>query len=204
MDEEQKEQAGEEAGQEAGAQAPGGPVVTIDSSFVKDIEKETGVNVGSCFQCMKCSSGCPLAFTMELVPHQVMKAVQLGLKDKLLEANTSWICATCYTCSVRCPNDIDIPRVMDHLRQMTEGRALRKSEKDIKTFHKCFLKSIRRHGKASEFGAIVGYKMRSGHFFQDMGLGMKMMGKGKLHFLPRNIQNKQEIKEIFRKAEEKE
>jgi heterodisulfide reductase subunit C len=163
----------------------------VDSALVRTIKDRRNINVGACYQCMKCSTGCPLSFTMELLPHQVMKAVQLGLPEEIFKANTCWICASCYTCSVRCPNDINIAGVMDYFRQESEGRELPRSEEDVRAFHRSFLKSVRRHGRASELGIVL--------LFKDMGLGMRMFGKGKLKILPKNIKGRKEVRELFDK-----
>jgi len=176
------------------------PAMTVDSSLVRAIRQQRDINVGACYQCMKCSTGCPLSFTMELLPHKVMKAVQLGLSEEILKANTYWVCASCYTCSVRCPNDIDIAGVMDYFRQQSEGRELPKSEEDVRAFHRSFLKSVRRHGRASELGIVLGFKARSKKFFKDMGLGLRMFGKGKLKLFPKNIKGRKEVKALFDKG----
>ena len=78
---------------------------------------ESGLNIQDCYQCQKCSAGCPVAFAMDYKPNQVMQMVLLGMKERVLSCKTIWVCASCYTCSTRCPNDIDIAGVMDWLRQ---------------------------------------------------------------------------------------
>ncbi len=42
------------------------------------------VSVAACFQCKKCSSGCPLTFAMDLLPDQVIRLALLGLEEQLL------------------------------------------------------------------------------------------------------------------------
>ncbi len=73
-------------------------------------------NVFSCYQCGRCSAGCPSAGSMDLLPNQVMNLLQLGKVDKVLSSKTIWVCAACFTCSVRCPKGIDIARVMEAAR----------------------------------------------------------------------------------------
>ena len=73
-------------------------------------------NLYACYQCGKCSAGCPSVSLMDLMPNQVIRYLQIGKPDKVLQCKTIWICASCYTCSVRCPRGIDLTRVMEAIR----------------------------------------------------------------------------------------
>ena len=85
--------------------------------LTKKVEELSGQNVFSCYQCGRCSAGCPMVSEMDVMPSNVMRSLQLG-DTEVLEKNTFWVCATCYTCDVRCPKDIDIAKVMEALRQI--------------------------------------------------------------------------------------
>ncbi len=76
-------------------------------------------NLYSCYQCGKCSGGCPSVSEMDLLPNQVIRLLQLGMPDDASNANTMWICASCFTCTVRCPKGVDIAKVMEALRQIS-------------------------------------------------------------------------------------
>lgn len=84
--------------------------------FIQRIESLSGQNISSCYQCGKCSTGCPIYKDMEVMPSQVMRYIQLGLKDQTLINNTIWLCAGCRTCLIRCPQKLDLARVMNSLR----------------------------------------------------------------------------------------
>jgi len=90
----------------------------IRSPFVAKVEELSGQNLLACYQCGKCSAGCPAISQMDLPPNQVIRYAQLGLKDELINSNTMWICASCLTCNVRCPKGINIAEVMEALRQV--------------------------------------------------------------------------------------
>ncbi|KPJ56015.1 MAG: hypothetical protein AMJ42_05840 [Deltaproteobacteria bacterium DG_8] len=79
-------------------------------SFRNLIIERCGEDVGKCIQCGKCSSGCPLAVEMEYIPNQIMELIRLNQEEKVLTSNTFWFCASCQTCSIRCPHDIDIAK----------------------------------------------------------------------------------------------
>lgn len=76
-------------------------------------------NLYSCYQCGKCSGGCPAVSEMDLLPNQVIRLLQLGMLDDASTSNTMWICASCFTCSVRCPKGVDLAKVMEALRQIS-------------------------------------------------------------------------------------
>ena len=92
--------------------------------------------VSSCYQCRKCSGGCPLTFAMDLLPDRVIRLALLGQEDLVLNSRTIWVCSSCYTCSTRCPNDIDIAKVMDWLRQTALREAVAPAEKEVPIFHR--------------------------------------------------------------------
>jgi len=90
----------------------------IRNDFVKKVEELSGQKLLACYQCGKCSAGCPAVAEMDILPNQVIRYAQLGLKDELLSSNSVWVCASCYTCNVRCPKGIKIAEVMEAVRQV--------------------------------------------------------------------------------------
>lgn len=138
---------------------------------------------------------------MDILPHQIMRAIQLGLRSNVLGSSTIWLCASCQTCSTRCPNDIDIAGIMDVLRQVALEYGIKPKEPEVPAFHLTFLNSIKRHGKVFELGMMGTYKLKTRDFFSDLKLGMDMFKKGKFKLLPHRVQNLKEIKEIFRKVD---
>lgn len=86
-----------------------------DVQKILDISEQ---NIFSCYQCGKCSAGCPAVEAMDILPHQVIRLVQLGLVDEILNSNTPWVCASCVTCAVRCPKGVDLTKIMEALRQI--------------------------------------------------------------------------------------
>lgn len=89
----------------------------VRGPFVRQVEEISGQDLLSCNQCGKCSAGCPVVAAMDLLPSQVIRMAQLGMED-VLESNTIWICASCLTCGTRCPKGVDLPRLMEALRQI--------------------------------------------------------------------------------------
>lgn len=90
----------------------------IHDPFVIKVQEISGQNLLVCYQCGKCSAGCPAVAEMDILPNQVIRYAQLGLKDELLESKSIWACASCLTCNVRCPKGIKIAEVMEAVRQL--------------------------------------------------------------------------------------
>lgn len=86
------------------------------SDFIRKVSELSGQNIGLCFQCATCSAACPNAADVDLLPRQLMRRVQLGLKDEVMAAKTPWVCASCLNCTARCPRGIDLARVMEAIR----------------------------------------------------------------------------------------
>jgi heterodisulfide reductase subunit C2 len=184
-------------------------VLEMNSDFLIEVEEKGGVKVSSCYQCRKCTNGCPVTFAMDLYPDQVMRFIQLGLQKEVLESSTIWVCASCETCTTRCPNEVDIARVMDYLKQrVVESKALPK-ERNSLTFHQVFLEDIKKRGRIFETGLMQNYMFKSGEIFtklkdlsilEEMKLGWTMVRKGRLNLLPKNIKGKKEVRELFPKS----
>lgn len=177
-----------------------------DLSFAKEVKEKSLAHLERCYQCVACSSGCPVAFAMDYAPHQIIKMTQLGLNERVLESTTIWLCASCHTCATRCPNDIDIVKFMDTLRTIAlkQGRT---HNTNLPLFHATFLDGIKSRGRVHELMLILRYTLASGDIFKfknllkDMILGAKMFFKGKLVILPDKIKGLDGIKRIFQSTE---
>lgn len=102
---------------------------TVRGPFVADVEEVSGQNLLECNQCGRCSAGCPVVMAMDLLPNQAIRLAQLGLEE-VLASNTIWICASCLTCVTRCPKGVDLPRLMEALRQVALRRGVSKLDLD--------------------------------------------------------------------------
>ena len=159
-----------------------------DRDFPAAVEAQSGQNVSTCYQCGNCSAGCPAGFVYDLQANQIMRGVQLGLKDQVLNSRSIWMCLSCSTCSLRCPNNIDVAEVMETLRHMArkEGRvAVPKVEK----FWFSFLDTVRKFGRTYEIGTMVLYMLRSLRVFTDVDLAPQALAKQKLGFKTHSIPN---------------
>jgi len=183
-------------------------LITPDHTWLTEVEKVSGVAVSACYQCKKCSSGCPVTFAMDYLPNQIIHMIQMGLKDEVLKSTTIWVCASCETCTTRCPNDIDIAKIMDVMRMESLKSGLAAGERRVAIFHQTFLSSIKSKGRVYELGMIGRYtlrsgdvtlKLRDGSLLNEAKLGWQMFKKGKLKLFPQKIKRRGETKKLFKK-----
>jgi len=180
------------------------PSTQAPATLADRVAQATGESVFRCYQCGKCAAGCPLAAEMDYEPNQILRLLQLslpGMEEEVLGSLAIWLCLTCETCAARCPQEVDLPRIMDYLRQesLRTGQAHPKA-KDILAFHQAFLESIRKNGRLHEVGLISSYKLKTGHLLQDVGVAPKLLVRGKLSLLPHGIADRGQIARIFDKC----
>ena len=108
-------------------------------SFIEEVQERSGENIRLCYQCLKCTAGCPTAPYMDFNPNAIVRMIQWGLKQEVLESKAIWLCVSCEACGTRCPNDIDIGLLMDTLREMSLDEGYQAREKGIVTLHNAFM-----------------------------------------------------------------
>jgi heterodisulfide reductase subunit C2 len=173
-------------------------------SVANEILHQLNISAAKCYQCGKCSAGCPVATEMDFPPSMVLRILQTEdpkLEDKLLRSYSIWMCVTCEMCYGRCPMEIDIPKIMDYLREKSlKEKKVNRKAKNIVKFHKAFLDSVNYTGRLSEVGLIADYKLRTFNVGQDVNLVPSMIAKGKLHFIPEFIKDRTKMAKIFKKT----
>ena len=92
---------------------------TIQGRLARKVKEMSGQDPNVCFQCGLCAGSCPMTGEMEIFTRRVMHMLQLGLADEVITQRMAHLCASCHTCEVRCPRGIEIPKVVEALRQLT-------------------------------------------------------------------------------------
>ena len=187
-------------------------ILTPDYRFLEQIEAEGPFQTGACFQCRKCTNGCPVAFAMDLYPDEVIRMVILGQRKTVLACQTIWVCAACETCTTRCPNDVRIAELMDCLKEMAFREGVPSSQPRILALHETFLNNIKKWGRVYETTLLPAYLLKSGELLDkwnsgtwryDLNLGRRMFSKGRLRLMPKSIKGKREVRKILDRRKER-
>lgn len=158
-----------------------------------------GHNIQQCYQCGKCTAGCPVAFAMDIAPHQIIRMLQLGLLSETFKTETIWLCASCSTCSTRCPKEVDLANLMDNLRQMAIERGVvpKGRGKNVSLFNSLFLSDLKKYGRAHEMGLMMKYNINLLNPLKDAWTGLTLFSHGKLKIGPHRIKGAKDIERIM-------
>ncbi len=85
-------------------------------SAFRDLELATGETIPDCYQCGKCTAGCPAS--MDPSPNMLIHYLQLGLFNKAVNSESIWNCMGCLTCSERCPKNVSPAAIIEGLKRI--------------------------------------------------------------------------------------
>ncbi len=172
--------------------------------LAQNLQHLTGENVMLCYQCRKCTLGCPSAYAMRMKPHELMRAIQLGREEEIYWSGTIWICLSCETCNTRCPQDINILRVIDGLREISfsPGFDTYNPQPFIPALHRIFMGFVEHFGRVYELGLAMLIGMRMLRPFKDIDMAPAMFLKGKLKPLPHLSHGRKELQKVMARIRE--
>jgi heterodisulfide reductase subunit C len=161
-----------------------------------------GEAIRSCIQCGMCTGSCPTASRWDYPPRQTIAMVRAGLRDELLSSNSMWFCASCYTCTVRCPRDIKPTDIMHALEVIAIRDRLSTKRSRTPVMYKCFVDSAKSNGRVYELGMMLKLFLKTNPFaalkMAPVGLGMFLHKR--LPLKPSRIKGIGELKAILDKA----
>jgi len=176
---------------------------------VASIDDLAHTRVCECYQCGKCSAGCPVGEQMDILPHQLIRLVQLGCLEEAMSADSIWKCVSCLTCSTRCPKSVECAGVVDALREFSAKEdVVSKRERRTEIFQRVFLENIRRNGRLNEVELVIVFKTKG--FLNDLNvplllkdatLAPRMLGRGKFHLVGEKVKNREVVQRIFSRCE---
>jgi heterodisulfide reductase subunit C2 len=163
------------------------------------------LHVADCYQCGKCSAGCPMADQMDLLPNQLVRLAQIGHFDRALKCEAIWKCVSCVTCTTRCPKSVDCAGVLDALRELAAKQGKTPPQRlPTVLFQQAFLDNIRRNGRLCEVELIGDFKLRTffknGRVSQLMNgamLAPALMKRKKFHPIGERVKDRGVVARIF-------
>jgi heterodisulfide reductase subunit C len=174
-------------------------VEEIAGSLAEELKARCGTSPMSCYQCTKCSSGCPVAGRSDLRPHELVRLVHTNQRKMVLSSRFIWECTSCHTCITRCPQQVDICAMNDVLRELSLSEGLA-ADTAVPVFNEAFLASVRKRGRVHELGLMAVFKLRTKRFFEDMDKAPMMLTKGKLPLFGQRIGGRRERERLFERA----
>jgi heterodisulfide reductase subunit C len=176
-----------------------------DPTFLEAVAKlPEGDRLRSCIQCGSCGGTCPVSRVMPHTPRRIFAMVRAGMKEQVLTSLTPWVCASCYSCTVKCPAGIKITDLMYALKRMGLKEGVTPKGSDAHAFAQSFTDVVCAHGRASELEVLMRYMMFR-HPFAMMAqslTGLGMMRKGRMPILPHRIEGLAGFHKMVERAQE--
>jgi heterodisulfide reductase subunit C len=161
-----------------------------------------GERVNACFGCGTCVAGCPTVEAMDHPPRKLMRMINLGLREEVLNSDTIWLCASCNTCNTRCPRGVEIPAVMAAVKSIAIKEGIQPDERVAPVFYQEMVNSMLMFGRLYEPGMMAMVSVKSGQglegVMRNMPLGIELFKKGKLPIFPHRIKGLGQVKRIIR------
>ncbi len=159
---------------------PGGPFM----SFTQEIEELSGQRANLCFQCGKCSSGCPLADRMDLGPAQVVHNIRLGRERRVLHSTAIWYCIGCETCAAHCPQGLEPAAMMHAARMLAVRKRIRPPLREAAIYYRGFIDNLRLFGRIHDTSLVAVTRLLAGHLHEDVPLAFRLLVRGRLDAPP--------------------
>lgn len=179
----------------------------LDREFITKVKAYPGAeNIEGCIQCGTCTGSCQTSYEMDYTPRKIIAMIKAGMKKEVLTSKAIWHCASCYSCTVRCPKGIKITELMYALKSVSlrEGYSLPKEESPA--FYTSFYHIIEKYGRMHEASLILEYGLKTNplSLVGMAPMGIKMLSKGKLELLPHKLKSINEIKSLIKYVREME
>lgn len=171
-------------------------VTASDMKTIKRMETQCNSSLCDCIQCGKCTAGCPMAEFMDLAPRQVIRHLQLGLLDPVLQARSPWLCASCQVCSARCPNSVKIFELMEAVQQEAASRGIA-PVRTANLFTRGFMMPVYWFGRSHEMLMTAFYNLSSGRLLQNFSYLPKMIRGRKLKIFHQGVRDKKAVRKII-------
>jgi heterodisulfide reductase subunit C len=158
-------------------------------------------SLNCCVQCATCSSTCPAVDYMDHTPRELIGMINAGWKDEVLNSNTFWTCASCYSCSEQCPKGIHPSEMMYVLKRYSLWKSRYREDLIGPEFSRRFVKTILKTGKSYEPGYAPAFILEGGFsgMLREVQTAMKLLRKGRLPLIPTKVKRVENFRRMLRR-----
>jgi len=169
----------------------------MNSSLQQEIKEACDTDVELCLECGKCTGGCSNAHIFDYTPRKIVQLVKMGAEETLMNMDALWTCVSCQLCVDRCPSQINIPRIMDYMREKAYHQGVKARRSNVQLFHELMLDSIKKTGKVAETPLLIKYNLSTKQYMKDADLGRRMFFKGKLNPFSPRVKDINQVRRLF-------
>jgi heterodisulfide reductase subunit C len=162
-----------------------------------------GESIKKCIQCGSCTGSCPVSYTMDITPREIIALFRARDLESILSSRTIWICASCYACTVRCPQGVQVTDILYALKRMAIEQKIFPKRFPAYSLSKSFVYLANRFGRSYEPGLIVSYFLKTNPFklLGMIPLFLKLFFKGRIGIIPKKIKGTKTFSKILQEAE---
>lgn len=161
-----------------------------------------GHKIKNCLQCGTCTGACPVAYAMDMTPRHIIGLFRAGRMEEVLRSKAIWLCASCYSCTVRCPMKIRVTDTMYAFKRLAMERGLHSRHFAIPALSRSFITTIGKYGRNYELGLVLRYylKVGIGKLFAGSGMGWNLFRHGRMGLWPKRIRRVRDVRAIVARA----
>ena len=174
-----------------------------DSLLLQVANIPGGESIKKCIQCGSCTGSCPVSYTMDITPREIIALFRARDIESILSSRTIWICASCYACTVRCPQGVQVTDILYALKRLAIEQKIYPKRFPVYSLSKSFVYLANRFGRSYEPGLIVAYFLKTNPFklLGMIPLFLKLFFKGRIGILPKKIKGSKNFSKILQEAE---
>lgn len=168
--------------------------------FLREVEGVPGgERLSRCLQCGTCTGSCPVSYAMDLSPRAVIALFRAGLMEEILRSRSIWICASCYMCTTRCPQQIRITDLLYALKRVAMEKGLYPDRFPVYLLSRNFVRLVSRYGRNHELSLVARFYLRQKplELLRLLPLGLAMYRRGRLVLLPKRIRGAAAIRRMI-------
>ncbi|MGC8793970.1 MAG: 4Fe-4S dicluster domain-containing protein [Bryobacteraceae bacterium] len=171
--------------------------------FLKQVDLVPGGDrLSRCLQCGTCTGSCPVSYTMDLSPRAIIAFFRAGLIEEILRSRSIWICASCYMCTTRCPQQIKITDLLYALKRVAMDKGLYPDRFPVYLLSRNFVRLVYRYGRNHELLLLMLFYLRRDPLalLRTAPLGWAMYRRGRIALRPGRIRGVAAIRQMIDSA----